>query len=316
MALLENAENCKSFAHDSANGAALMSGFTIKGVGFSGRRLEPGLHVVATPIGNLGDITIRALETLASADVVACEDTRVTGRLLKHFGIDARMMAYHEHNAEEAGRQIVAAIEGGAAIALASDAGTPLISDPGQRLVRAARQAGLGVWPVPGPSAPIAALSASGMPSTSFYFGGFLPTKEKARKDRLRALRSLDATLVFFESPNRLAGSLADIAAELGNAREVAVCREITKLHEEQVSGTANQLAMRYSGAETRGEVVLVIAPPADAAPVDSEMLITELLERMSVSEAAAEAHRLTGVPKRELYSRALEIARRREKAR
>jgi 16S rRNA (cytidine1402-2'-O)-methyltransferase len=311
MALLEKAENCKSFAHDSGDGAVRMSGFTIKGVGFPGRRLDPGLHVVATPIGNLGDITIRALETLSSADLVACEDTRVTGRLLNHFGIDVRMIAYHEHNAEEAGRQIVAAIEGGAAVALTSDAGTPLISDPGQRLVQAARLAGIGVWPVPGPSAPIAALSASGMPSASFFFGGFLPSKEKARRDRLRSLLALDATLVFFESPNRLAAALSDIAAELGEGRRVAVCREITKLHEEHVAGTAAELAKHYSGNETKGEVVLLVAPPAEGAPIDPEALIAELLSRMSVSEAAAEAHRLTGIAKRELYARALEMARR-----
>jgi 16S rRNA (cytidine1402-2'-O)-methyltransferase len=311
MALLEKAENCKSFAHDSADGRVRMSGFTLKGVGFPGRRLEPGLHVVATPIGNLGDITVRALETLSSADLVACEDTRVTGRLLNHFGIDVRMMPYHEHNAEEAGRQIVAAIEGGAAIALTSDAGTPLISDPGQRLVQAARLAGLGVWPVPGPSAPIAALSASGMPSASFFFGGFLPSKEKARRDRLRSLRAIDATLIFFESPNRLAAALADIAAELGEGRQVAVCREITKLHEELVSGRAADLAKRYSAKETKGEVVLLVGPPTEGAAVDAEALIAELLTRMSVSEAAAEAHRLTGNPRRELYARALDIARR-----
>jgi 16S rRNA (cytidine1402-2'-O)-methyltransferase len=287
-----------------------MSGFSIRGAAFSARVLESGLYVVATPIGNLGDITIRALETLASATLVACEDTRVSGKLLKHFGISTRMISYHEHNAGPAGEKILAAIAGGGSVALISDAGTPIISDPGQRLVALVRGHGLPVWPVPGPSAPVAALSASGMANEAFLFAGFLPTKEIARRARLRQFKALDATLVFFESPNRIGKALADIAAELGEAREVAICREITKLHEEQVWGKAGELAKDYAGKPVKGEIVLLIAPPAPDAQMDPDALIGELLERMSVSEAAAEAARMTGLPRRMLYSRALELSK------
>jgi len=287
-----------------------MSGFTIRGVAFPARVPEPALYVVATPIGNLGDISLRALDTLASVSLIACEDTRVSGKLLNHFGIKTKMMPYHEHNAVEAGNRIMARLESGAAVALVTDAGTPLVSDPGQRLVRLARERGVPVWPVPGPSAPIAALSASGLPSETFLFAGFLPSKEKARRDRFRTFRGLDATLIFFESPNRLARSLSDLAAELGDNRQIAICREITKLHEEQVSGTAGELAARYRDIDTKGEVVVLVAPPEAGAATDSQSLLGELLERMSVSEAAAEAARLTGEPRRGLYARALEMAR------
>jgi 16S rRNA (cytidine1402-2'-O)-methyltransferase len=287
-----------------------MSGFSIRGAAFPARVLEPGLYIVATPIGNLGDITIRALDTLASATLVACEDTRVSGKLLKHFGISTRMLSYHEHNAGPAGEKILAAIRQGGSVALITDAGTPIISDPGQRLVALVRGHGLPVWPVPGASAPVAALSASGMANDAFLFAGFLPTKEMARRARLREFKALKATLVFFESPNRLDKALADIAAELGETREVAICREITKLHEEQVWGTAGELAHAYAGKTVKGEIVLLIAPPQEEALIDPDALIGELLERMSVSEAAAEAARMTGLPRRMLYSRALELAK------
>lgn len=286
--------------------------FTIGAAEFPARRLEPGLYVVATPIGNLRDITIRALETLASADLVACEDTRVTGKLLNHFAIRAKLQAYHEHNAEESGRRLLERLEAGGTVALASDAGTPLVSDPGGRLVAEARRRGIAVWPVPGPSAPVAAISASGLPSEAFLFAGFLPQKEAARRKRLAEFAATPATLAFFESPNRLARALHSIAAEYGPDREVAICREITKLHEEMVRGTAAALAERYDGAEVKGEIVLLVAPPAQAEqPEDPDRLLTELLARMSVSEAAAEAARLTGAGKRDLYQRALAIAAR-----
>jgi 16S rRNA (cytidine1402-2'-O)-methyltransferase len=288
-----------------------MSGFSIRSAAFPARVLEPGLYIVATPIGNLGDITIRALETLASATLVACEDTRVSGKLLKHFGISARMISYHEHNAGTAGEKILAAIRDGGSVALISDAGTPIISDPGQRLAALVRGHGLPVWPVPGPSAPVAAFSASGMASDAFLFAGFLPTKELARRARLRQFGSVDATLVFFESPNRIGKALADIAAELGEDREVAICREITKLHEEQVRGKAGELAQAYGDKPVKGEIVLLIAPPPQEDQLDPDALIGELLERMSVSEAAAEAARMTGMPRRMLYSRALELSKR-----
>lgn len=287
-----------------------MSGFSIRSAAFPARVLEPGLYIVATPIGNLGDITIRALETLASATLVACEDTRVSGKLLKHFGISTRMISYHEHNAGPAGEKILTAIAGGGSVALISDAGTPIISDPGQRLVALVRGHGLPVWPVPGPSAPVAALSASGMANEAFLFAGFLPTREMARRSRLRQFKALDATLVFFESPNRVGKALADIAAELGEDREVAICREITKLHEDQVRGKAGDLAQAYAEKPVKGEIVLLIAPPGQEAQMDPDALIAELLERMSVSEAAAEAARMTGLPRRMLYSRALELSK------
>jgi 16S rRNA (cytidine1402-2'-O)-methyltransferase len=285
-----------------------MSGFSIQSASFPPRLLEPGLYVVATPIGNLSDITIRALETLASAGLIAAEDTRVSGKLLKHYGISTRMISYHEHNAETAGARILDEIRSGAPVALITDAGTPVISDPGQRLVARARAEGLAVWPVPGPSAPVAALSASGMASSAFLFAGFLPVKEAARRARLRELGAVDATLIFFESPNRLDKTLAAIAAELGAGRGVAICREITKLHEEQVRGTAGELAAAYAGKPVKGEIVLLVEPPAEEAPADPDALLSGLLARMSVSEAAAEAARLTGLPRRTLYSRALEL--------
>jgi 16S rRNA (cytidine1402-2'-O)-methyltransferase len=287
-----------------------MAGFSIHGASFPARTLDAGLYVVATPIGNLSDITVRALETLASASLIAAEDTRVSGKLLKHYGISTRMISYHEHNADAAGKKILAEIRAGHAVAQITDAGTPVVSDPGQRLVARARAEGLPVWPVPGPSAPVAALSASGIASEAFLFAGFLPGKESARRTRLRELRFLNATLVFFESPNRLDKALADIAAELGGDRRLAICREITKLHEEQVAGTAAELAAAYAGKTVKGEIVLLVEPPAGEAGADPDSLLRELLARMSLSEAAAEAARMTGIARRTLYSRALELTR------
>lgn len=288
-----------------------MQGFIIGQSSFPEREIAPGLYVVATPIGNLGDMTVRALETLASADIIACEDTRVTGKLLKHFGIATRMSAYHEHNADRAGPLLLDMLREGKRVALVSDAGTPLVSDPGYRLVETARSEGLPVFPIPGPSAPIAALVASGMPSDTFLFDGFLPAKTAKRRARLKQLKAVAATLVFFESPNRLGECLTDMAAELGDDRRVAMCRELTKLHEEIRRGTAAELAEAYCGAKTKGEIVLVVAPPDedDDAALDTDTLLTELLASSSVSRAAAEAANLTGLPRRDLYRRALELA-------
>lgn len=288
-----------------------MEGFIIGQATFPAREIEPGLYLVATPIGNLGDMTVRGLEVLASADTIACEDTRVTGKLLKHFAIATRMTAYHEHNADKAGPKLLEMLREGARVALVSDAGTPLVSDPGYRLVEAARAEGLPVWPVPGASAPIAALAASGMPSDTFLFDGFLPAKTNARRKRLGELRDIPATLIFFESPNRLAECLADIAAELGETRRLAVCRELTKLHEEVRSGGADELAQAYAGQKVKGEIVLVLAPPADdeTNAIDTDALLAELLETASVSRAAAQAAELTGRSRRELYQRALELS-------
>lgn len=289
----------------------MTDGYVIGGTVFAPRRIEAGLHVVATPIGNLGDMTVRGLETLAGVELIACEDTRVTGKLLKHFGIATRMTPYHEHNADKAGPRLLDMLREGARIALVSDAGTPLVSDPGYRLVEAARAASLPVWTVPGASSPIAALAASGLPSDTFLFDGFLPAKTGKRRARLKELKAVPATLIFFESPNRLEASLADIAAELGPDRRLAVCRELTKLHEEVRDGTPGELAEHYAGGKVRGEIVLVVEPPlagSEEKP-DADALLRELLYRTSPSRAAAEAAELTGMPRRELYRKALELA-------
>ena len=217
------------------------------------------LYLVATPIGNLEDVTRRALRVLAEADVVACEDTRRTRALLEHFGIRARTLSYHEHNERERAEELARMIEGGAAVALVSDAGSPGVNDPGYRVVRACVERGLSVVPVPGPTALVAALTASGLPTDEFYFGGFLPARAHARREKLASVRSLRATLVFYETPHRVAHALADAREVLGE-REAAVARELTKLHEEFVRGRLSELILRFTpeGA-ARGEMVLVI---------------------------------------------------------
>ncbi|HVF44216.1 MAG TPA: 16S rRNA (cytidine(1402)-2'-O)-methyltransferase [Pyrinomonadaceae bacterium] len=217
------------------------------------------LYLVATPIGNLEDVTRRALRVLAEADVVACEDTRHTRQLLEHFGVRARTVSYHEHNERERAEELADSIEGGADVALVSDAGTPGINDPGYRLVRACAERGLRVVPVPGPTAFVAALTASGLPTDEFYFGGFLPARTHARRQRLESVRDLRATLVFYETPHRIAQALADAREVLGE-REAAVARELTKLHEEVLRGRLSELAARFGdGDSARGEMVLVI---------------------------------------------------------
>jgi 16S rRNA (cytidine1402-2'-O)-methyltransferase len=217
------------------------------------------LYLVATPIGNLEDVTRRALRVLAESDVVACEDTRRTRSLLEHFGIRARTVSYHEHNERERSEELAAALEGGASVALVSDAGTPGINDPGFRLVRACVERGLRVVPVPGPTAFVAALTASGLPTDEFYFGGFLPSRAHARRERLASVRGLRATLVFYETPHRIAHALSDAREVLGE-REAAVARELTKIHEEIVRGRLGELAARFSvEGSARGEMVLVI---------------------------------------------------------
>nr|CAD6616579.1 16S rRNA (cytidine(1402)-2'-O)-methyltransferase [Rhizobium sp. Khangiran2] len=275
------------------------------------RPLEPGLYLVATPIGNLGDITLRALETLAGADVLACEDTRVTRVLLDRYGIVNRPFAYHEHNAAEAGPKLLAALEEGRSVALVSDAGTPLVSDPGYRLGRMAIDAGHRVIPIPGASAPLAALVGSGLPSDSFLFAGFLPVKDKGRRDRLAELSRVPATLIFFESPHRIGASLAAAADVLGAAREAAVCRELTKAFEEFRRGTLAELADFYAERPVKGEIVLLIAPPEiDDVPgaMEVDVLLKELAATMPTSKAAAEGARLTGLSKKDLYQRLLAL--------
>ncbi len=275
------------------------------------RPLEPALYLVATPIGNLGDITIRALETLAGADVLACEDTRVTRVLLDRYGIENRPYAYHEHNADEAGARLLAALEAGKSVALVSDAGTPLVSDPGYRLGQLAIEAGHRVVPIPGASAPLAALVGSGLPNDAFLFAGFRPTKDKAKRDRLRELAKVPATLIFFESPHRIGDTLAAAADELGKERPASVCRELTKTFEEFRRGPLGDLAQDYADKTVKGEIVLVIGPPApDAAPdaADVDSLLAELAGTMPTAKAATEAARLTGLPRKDLYQRLLEL--------
>lgn len=275
------------------------------------RPLVPALYLVATPIGNLADITLRALETLAAADVLACEDTRVTRILLDRYGIRQRPFAYHEHNAAEAGPRLIAALEQGRSVALVSDAGTPLVSDPGFRLVGQALEANIRVVPIPGPSAVLAALTASGLPSDAFMFAGFLPSKEGQRRNRLEELRHVPATLIFFESPRRLAESLAAMSDVLGADRQAAIGRELTKTFEEMRSGTLSALAYAYAQADDpRGEIVVCVGPPLAklASADDTDKLLLSLSAEMSTSKAAAEASRMTGLPKPDLYRRLLEL--------
>jgi 16S rRNA (cytidine1402-2'-O)-methyltransferase len=270
--------------------------------------LAPGLHIVSTPIGNLGDITLRALATLAAADLIACEDTRVTRKLLDRYAIAAPLTPYHDHNAATARPKLLQKLAEGAAIALVSDAGTPLISDPGYKLVRAAQEAGHVVTAIPGASSILAALTVSGLPTDQFFFAGFLPPKQVARRARIAELARVPATLVVFESGPRLGETLADLAAVFGE-REAAVCRELTKLHEEVRRGPLATLARESTGQETRGEFVLVIAPPVDAAlpsEDDADALLRAALARTSLKDAVGEVAVATGLPRRRLYQRAL----------
>jgi 16S rRNA (cytidine1402-2'-O)-methyltransferase len=273
----------------------------------------PGLHLVATPIGNLGDITLRALETLAGADVIACEDTRITRRLTERYGIVAQLTPYHDHNAALARPKILERLAQGASIALVSDAGTPLISDPGFKLVREACAAGHQVIALPGPSSVLAALSVAALPTDRFFFEGFLPPKQTARRVRLTELARIDATLVMFESGNRVLDTIADLAAIMGE-RDAAICRELTKMHEDIHRAPLSELARSAVSLETRGEFVLVIAPPMAAAQTMTADALDDLLRRHlardSVKDAVAHAVELSGRPRREIYARALELAR------
>jgi 16S rRNA (cytidine1402-2'-O)-methyltransferase len=270
----------------------------------------PGLTIVATPIGNRNDVTLRALAVLGAVDVVACEDTRVTARLLAMHGLKARLLPYHEHNAERMRPQLLARLAAGERVALVSDAGMPLVSDPGYKLVRAAIAAGLPVTAAPGPSAVLAALVLSGLPSDRFLFAGFLPAKAGPRRAELAALAAVPATLVFFETAPRLAASLADMAAALG-PRSAAVARELTKLHEEVRRAPLAELAAHYETAgPPRGEIVVVVGPPAApaAAAVDLDAALRQALAGASLRDAVAEVAAATGRPRREVYRRALAL--------
>jgi len=253
-------------------------------------------------------MSIRGLETLAGADLIAWEDTRVSRVLLDRYGIATRPYAYHEHNAERAGPKLMAALEAGKSVALISDAGTPLISDPGYRLSQSAIEAGVPVIPIPGASAPMAALVASGLPSDAFLFAGFLPSRDKARRDRLASLAATEATLMFFESPNRIAACLRSAAEVLGAERPAAVCRELTKAYEEVRRGTLGELAASYDDETVRGEIVLVIGPGSTPDPSDEDVdaLLAKLSEGLPAGKAATEAARLTGQKRKDLYQRLL----------
>ena len=273
--------------------------------------LPPGLYLVATPIGNLRDITLRALEILVAADVVACEDTRVTHKLLDHYGVKTSLTPYHDHNAVQARPGLIERIRGGESVALVSDAGTPLISDPGYKLVGAAQEAGIPVTTAPGASSVLAALAIAGLPTDRFHFEGFLPPKSAARRSRIAEIARLPETLVLFETGPRLAASLADLADGLGS-REAAVCREITKLYEEARRSDLATLAADYASApEPRGEIVIVIGPPEmvdHPSADDLDQLLRAALGRVSVKDAVAEVASSTGMPRGEVYRRALAL--------
>lgn len=270
--------------------------------------LSPGLYIVATPIGNLGDITLRAIATLRGVAAVACEDTRVTGKLLHHLEIKQKLIRYDDH-ASEATRDHILALAAAQPVALVSDAGTPLISDPGFKLVRAARERGIAVTSLPGPSAAIMALTLTGLPSDRFLFAGFLPNKDKARRDALRGLATVEATLVFYETAPRLTDALAAISEELPG-REVAVARELTKRFEECRTGSPEELIAHYSANPPKGEIALVIAPPGEPAPVehDVDALLRAALATDKASQAAAAVAKATGLDRKALYARAMDL--------
>ncbi len=273
------------------------------------KQFESGLYIVATPIGNLADLSRRAIALLTAADIVAVEDSRVTGKLLHHLGLKKKMRRYNDHSSEGDRDALVIAARD-QVIVLVSDAGTPLISDPGYKLVRAARQAGVYVSTAPGPSAAITALSICGLPTDKFLFAGFLPSKAKARIDAIAGYRGVDATLVFYESGPRLGAALAALAAGMGN-REGAVARELTKKFEEVVTGSLPELAQRYATQEAKGEIVVIVGPPEDIAEHeqgDMDAALTEALLRLPTAKAAAEIAKRFGQDRSDVYARAAQM--------
>jgi 16S rRNA (cytidine1402-2'-O)-methyltransferase len=273
--------------------------------------LAPGLHIIATPIGNLGDLGARAAETLRNADLILAEDTRVTGKLLAHIGAKVPMRRYDDHSSESERERVVAEL-GERAVALVSDAGTPLISDPGYKLVRAARAAGHQVHTVPGPCAAIAGLTVAGLPTDRFLFLGFLPAKAKARSDAIAEIATVQATLVLYESGPRLGETLGALRKQLGS-REAAVARELTKLHEECVTGSLDELTERYAAIAPKGEIVIVVGPPVEAeaaSDVEIDRLLERAMARLSPSRAAAEVAEELNIPRKRAYARALDLAR------
>jgi 16S rRNA (cytidine1402-2'-O)-methyltransferase len=269
------------------------------------------LLIVATPIGNLGDITLRAIEALRGADVIACEDTRVTAKLLARYQIKRPLLAYHDHNAREVEPRLVKRMAAGETVALVTDAGTPIISDPGIGLVQATIAAGIPLSVLPGPSAALAALTISGLPADRFYFAGFPPNRSGERRRFLAELAAIPATLILYEAPHRLADSLADMTTVFGN-RSVVVARELTKLHEEVRRGGLVDLAHDYASAPTpRGEIVVVIAPPdslEEGVAIDLDSVLREAMAQMSLRDAVAQAAAITGLSRKQIYARALEL--------
>jgi 16S rRNA (cytidine1402-2'-O)-methyltransferase len=286
--------------------------FTALGARIEAAALAPALYIVATPIGNLSDISLRALATLAAAEAILAEDTRVSRHLLDRYEIATPLVAYHEHNAAEVRPGVIARLAAGEALALISDAGTPLISDPGYKLAVEAAAAGVALTSIPGPSAALAALTSAALPTDRFFFEGFLPPKTAARRERINALAGVPATLVFYEAPSRLAAALADLATELG-PRPAAVARELTKLYEETRRASLAELAAHYAAAGApKGELVIVVGPPQPAPQLDAQALDAEIaaaLGSLSVKDAAAAVAARTGLPRREVYARALRLA-------
>ncbi len=277
----------------------------------SPKALSPGLYLVATPIGNASDITLRALDILARADIVLCEDTRISGKLLKIHGLHASLHSYHEHNAERVRPMVMERLKNGEIVALISDAGMPLVSDPGYKLVEDCLSHRYPLTAVPGPSSSLTALVLSGLPTDRFFFQGFLPSKTNARKKSLQEIAAIPSTLIFLESAKRLSGSLADMAEVLGN-RPAAVGRELTKYYEEVRRGRLDELALHYGTAGApKGEITLCVGPPLPIeAPTEEELtrLLAEALKTKSVKEVAADFAIKTGMAKRDLYARAVAL--------
>lgn len=292
-----------------ADDTAPTIGFSIDGHNLRAPRLEAGLYLVSTPIGHLKDITLRALETLAASSLIACEDTRVSRVLLSHYGISVPLIAYHEHNADEAGAKILQALERGP-VSLISDAGTPLISDPGSRLVPQVLEAGHNVFPIPGASAVLAALVTAGLGDAQFLFAGFLPVKEKARADALQSFKATNATLVFYESPKRIAATLSSAARVLGSDRQAVIGRELTKRFETFYRGTLQKLADEFANAQTpKGEIVLLIGRGSeDAEAFDLDGELKKQLAKVSLKQAVEDIGEISGLPRRQVYQRALQI--------
>lgn len=270
-------------------------------------RLEAGLHVVATPIGHLEDITLRALKALAGADIIACEDTRVTAKLLQRYGIKRPLLSYHEHNAGRQGETLLGRMGQGEAVVLVSDAGTPLLSDPGERLVASALAQNLNVTAYPGASALLAALVSSGLPAEEFHFLGFLPAKQAARRKALQRAAEIPGTLIFYETAPRLAACLADM--DVLGKREICICRELTKLHEEVVRGLLDTIAEHFAQKNVKGEIVIVAGPcHLEKKKEDPVPLLDKALRQMSAKEAVAHVAQVTGLPRRDIYTLALKM--------